>query len=343
MSLFSKILPTILATIKGKERHKVKLVWSFESWTSNIFRLWELLFWREAGIRPYNSVTFKKNGEIDTIQFHCVEAAVCYAEIVVRKFLKKLFTWDFWLGFDPTKVRIVFPAFAGGYKMPSDSPYLFAIAVDTNDTTFGGTGTTTQTRASYPMATTSTGILFCNAIGGNGADTNTASTFAGNNMTKISRQAPSYRWAYLFYRLGATGTGDIVITFSADPGVTSLAGFSYTGASTSAIDSTNTGTGTSVTSLSVSTTVVASGCWLAGFFLDNDGNSQTAGASTTRINSSSLNYGIYHSNGTVGTGSQALAVACGSGNIAGCVASFAPDGGGGGAATPLQMLMGVGT
>ncbi len=304
------LLHWIAATVTQHPRDVVELEVHPESWSSTAFRALEWVFGRRSGICRYNSVQYVDG--VQHVSFFCFEALISYAESLFRQWLKNTFAFG--------ELRVYYAQTAQGVSLPF--PYYFAIARDTSTNFGGGSGTTTVTYANYPMATTATGALFFGMYGANSAsDTVTAQTFNGNSMGKINNRAPTNRQGYLFYYLGATGTHDIVITFSGDPGGSDGAGFSYTGCSTSAIDDTHTSTTSGGTSLTTAPTVSASNCWLAGFFLAGD--TITAGAGTSFLRTGG-NYAICDSNGTVPTGVQGLTITMPSAVAVGCVASFAP-------------------
>lgn len=79
------------------------------------------------------------------------------------------------------------------------------------------------------------------------------------------------------------------------------------------------------TSWSLSTTVVASNCWLVAGMVD-DSNAPTAGSGTTMRQNSASGYGGFDSNGTVSTGSQTLNFAFSSSTKqTGIIVSIAPS------------------
>lgn len=125
----------------------------------------------------------------------------------------------------------------------------------------------------------------------------------------------------------ATGSNTISIA-TTTAGSTAAVAMSYTGAKQSgqpdsnAKNSYNT---TAHTTWSLSTTVVASNCWLAAGMVD-DSNAPTAGASTTMRQNSASGFGGFDSNGTVSTGSQTLNFAfSSSGKQTGIIVSIAPS------------------
>lgn len=138
-------------------------------------------------------------------------------------------------------------------------------------------------------------------------------TYNSVAMTEVNKiltgTSGSSRDHYLFVLMNpATGANNVSITASA--GNVFGGAMSYTGAATTGQpDSSGTNFSTSATSLTGSTTVVGSNCWLVGLFqCDSGATSWTAGSGTTfRSRYGGFNqFGMFDSNGTVGTGSQSL-------------------------------------
>lgn len=183
----------------------------------------------------------------------------------------------------------------------------------------------------------------CGNQDGSGSVIPTA-TYGGVAMTQIDtlRQAVGYNPRVTnFYRLGASISGNVVLS-QGTSGLLHGAAAMYTGVNqTGQPDSHNTNSVTSATSLTTSTTVVASNCWLIGSTNYNGGGVVTsAGAGTTkRVEDPDFITGLWDSNGTVSTGSQSLIVnAASSSNIIMLLASFAPVAGGGETFIPKIMM-----
>jgi hypothetical protein len=165
-------------------------------------------------------------------------------------------------------------------------------------------------------------------------------TYAGVSMTKEATiRCPSDRITCLWkLHAPASGANNVVITSTGGSIVIGSDAASYTGAAqTGQPDSSATNTATAANSLTVSTTVVASNCWLVGFFKKNSGGAfDSAGAGTTaRVNTAGLM--MADSNGTVGTGSQSLIANYVSGNFSGIIMSIA-EASAGGANQPRNFL-----
>jgi len=182
-------------------------------------------------------------------------------------------------------------------------------------------------------------ILFASAFG-DFSDVITGATYAGVSMTLVGKvKGGNDRWCYLFVLVGpSSGANNVVVSASSSVAIDGQSA-SYTGALQSGQpDSSNT-KGQNTTSFTISTTVVASNCWLIGAFRDG---SATAGAGANQLQGSN---GLFtaDSNGTVPTGSQSMTYTNGSGaDFGGVLASFAPAAGGGGTPSHLLSSLGVG-
>lgn len=183
--------------------------------------------------------------------------------------------------------------------------------------------TTNSSTLSYVMGTVSQGLLIVAVVGDSINDNLTGVTFNSVAMTLINKiQYPGDRWIYLYGLANpASGTHNIVasgLTFC------ELSAISYSGAAQTGIpDSTATASVTSVSSIALTTTVVAANCWLVG--LEYGGTSKSVGAGTTARGTITVNPSTMDSNGTVGTGASSLNVNMGAGSTAvGLVASIAP-------------------
>jgi len=159
-----------------------------------------------------------------------------------------------------------------------------------------------------------------------GSDLVTSCSYNGVSMTKFASilANSSSRWLDAFYLLNpATGSNTVVCDVNS---VDSFA-ISYTGVSQSSFpDSQNTGTGNS-TSITLSSSVVNSGCWLTMGLSLGVTSSWSSGTSLQRGHTSDFDIQVYDSNGTVGTGSQSLNAsgsALSYGNSGGIIVSFAP-------------------
>lgn len=325
------ILAKIIAVITRRSRSKIILginfEWSSKSWTHNIFRAYELVFWRQNG----------KNGVGDTIRAeisthndfitgkvhqyaHSFEACFAIAETYIRDYLA---SWKF----VPFKIYIPMIYTPAGVPIPS-SPYLFAIAFDAVSNPAGSS-------SPYSGAHTVTGsnpILWSGLRLAGGADPGTTPltfTYALTAMTATSSSPANngngnlvHIWVY---GLGNpnTGTNNIDVTLSTLDGI-DVWSTSYSGAQSSSTpdSTTKTENSSAVTNLTLTTTVVASNCWLFGNFRCEIGSGSAGTGLTLRYNNT--DGGVGDSNGTVGTGAQSMTYNHGSAKNEGVIVSFAP-------------------
>lgn len=167
-------------------------------------------------------------------------------------------------------------------------------------------------------------------------------TYNGVAMTQIGSPLNTgfTEYIYLFYLVAPTsGSNNVAITGTGGHNFRAEA-LSYPGADqTAPIDSTNTGTVSAASSITVATTVVAANCWLV-MWGKNDSVAIAAGAgSTARTPTTQANL-FTDSNGTVSTGSQSQQFTFSSSKCAARVVSIAPLTGV--ATAPRRSLMGVG-
>lgn len=112
----------------------------------------------------------------------------------------------------------------------------------------------------------------------------------------------------------ATGSNTIAVSSSSACGAVAV---SYTGVKQTGVpDSSNVNNNAVGTnSLTTSTTVVASNCWLVGGASDNAGTGASGGTGTTLRDFVDNGVNMGDSNGTVGTGSQSLVFTFGGNNL----------------------------
>ena len=326
----NKIIPKIWSVITRTTRQEIIPEWSDKSWIHNVFRLYEMVFGRRVGIRPEMSSAIDENG-IVTYACHSLESALALGEQYIREFLTSL-RWK--------PFRIYIPILQTPQNIPVfASPYLFAIAFDATTEGDGGTAWITSTSNTYNWSHTSTGsnrllVVGVTIYSTTGVNSVSGITYpAGTSLTKINSIAATLETANQsteLWRLVAPATGANTITVTLTINnlqYNAASAMSYSGVNqTSPIDSNNTGQSlTNAASFSLSTTVVASNCWLTGYVFQR-GGALTAGTGTTlrSPNTGSVTAGS-DSNATVGTGSQSLAWTATSQTWPGCcVASIAP-------------------
>lgn len=296
MRLLAQILTEITQSRRQKVVAGVDFQWARNSYTYNAFRIFELIFWRRAGIR--HETTVKK---IDGITFtfaHSWESLLAISEQKLRETFS--FHWK------PIRIYIPMLLTPQGIPIPT-SPYLFAIAFDNSAQNSGAI-----TNISTPYTVTGSNPFLvlagmANKLGGDSWPTN--ATYAGVNMTKLESALTtcnSNQWNAFYYLFApATGSNTIALTWVGTPVVENVFWSSYSGTHQSALDSSATlgSVAGTATSFNATTNVVATNCWL----ITNTDNDQTAptitgGTARQTIGSNQIS----DSNTTVGTGSQSI-------------------------------------
>ena len=313
--------------------------WRSDSLIFNLFRVCELFFGVPVGVRKTASVVqYEKDGRIVVERaFYTWEALLSYYEISLYSFFRtlKLPRFEF--------VPVVQLAAATPFGPASVPIYSFAVARDVNSAFNNGTGTTTKTFTAVNVTGSNPAVFI--GLTAASSDTATGATFNSVAMAQVGNvQKPvASRFAYLYYLAGTSGNASCAVTFSAEPDFSGGVTSAYSGVASGAADSSNTGTSASASTFSVATTVVATNCWLAGWFYTGN-TGIAAGTATSEVaDNGNDNLGFYDSNATVGTGSQSLEVTCSVASTwAGAVASFAPAAAAGASAV-RRMLMGIGS
>lgn len=138
----------------------------------------------------------------------------------------------------------------------------------------------------------------------------TGVTYNGVAMTQVNKRqdnAGNNCYTYLYYLLApATGANNVVVSASPAPNIQLAAcSASYTGVKQSGQPDSSAMQSSTASTMTVSTTVVASGCWLVGG--SSNFRATSAGTGTTnRQQTSGDPLTIADSNGTVATGSRSL-------------------------------------
>lgn len=326
-------LARILATITGSQREKVihgiDFTWN-TLWIHNIFRMYEVIFYRRVGIRAEMSVS--SDGEHISYDAHTWEAWFALAESRFRAFFREL-----------SLIRISIPsAVTPTGQRVLTSPYVFDIAFDNSASNSGN-----------PLGNTSLIVTGSNTLVVAGVRSQ-GSTTTATYVTSMTRLGSAFNlggtdWDHFFFNLGQSGTNNVVFT-NLGTGSSWMAATSYTGAKqTSQPDASNTNSGSS-TAASVSVTTVADGSWIIAWG-DNEVDTLTASTNCAlRKQSPSTAMGIYEysTQPKSPAGAQTINMTMtvsGSWYVNG--ASFSPNSfsptGGGGRAIPYLNLLGVGT
>lgn len=329
--MIRKILPTILATITGHARYLPEIVWSSNSWVHNIFRVYEMIFWRRYGIRAESAVfpkTIYKNGRkinVDVIEIYSFESTLAYTETWIRNCITKGIKFKL-----PYKIYV--PILQGnlnngmtmGMKMPS--PYLFAIAIDTTVDT-----TATNSVSSKTQSHTCTGsnlVLWM----GVGCSTSTVSTVTYNSVssTKAIDVNLQSSWSGAWYNVApSTGANNVVATCAGTNSIT-IGSMSFSGCKQTGVpdathaDVSQTG---AVTSYSQSITTIADNCFIFMTGRANGGVTLTAGANTTVSQPEVAAMGMFiarNTNAITPAGTGTIAMTSGAQQFFAVMASFAP-------------------
>ena len=328
------ILPYILAFLTQHPRYLPEIEWSSNSWTHNIFRVYEMIFWRRYGIKAEMSSYIKKDGTV-IYAVHSFESACAFVEMYIRKFLSS---------FKLAPFRIYVPMLQTPQGMSVfASPYLFSVAFDAAVNTGGTWWNSAQTTITLSHTCTGSnrlligGVVVYNAAGVAIRRADTA-TYNSVSMTKerfidgVTDGAAAGTETSLWRLVApATGANSISVALSVSNIYQEISASSYTGVNqTTPIDSSNTGQSASsgnsaVTSISLSTTVVAASCWLVGYVWSRGSAPAVVSGTTQRTANASAFSTVGDSNGTVGTGSQTLSWTTSSGAWpGGVIVSIAP-------------------
>lgn len=180
-----------------------------------------------------------------------------------------------------------------------------------------GNGNTVGTSLTFAHTCTgSSGLGLFVAVLNSGNVTPTSVTYNGVAMAFVVRRTASFSQGMSIWFLAspATGTHNVVVTFAGSQSILAFSA-SYTGVSSTQPDSSNSGAdGVGQAPWQISTTVVASNCWLMGFIYASGSGINSALVSGHQLGSSSNFLGtpdaevFGDSNGTVSTGSQSFGI-----------------------------------
>lgn len=184
-------------------------------------------------------------------------------------------------------------------------------------------------------------IGIVNVTGGVGSDTVTNVNWGGVAMTRIDGILnPSDRYTEVYYIISPP-SGTSTINFTGGSYYRGASSY-YTGVhQTTPIDSSATNSSASTTSLSITPTVTASGCWIIAAGKSGGGTQTAAGVlGTMHISADAGAVWFGDSNGTVGTGSQTATINNSSTlQMAGIAFAIAPVAGAAPTFTPRVMMI----
>ncbi len=290
------IIPSLMVLFTNAPRHLPEIEYSGNSWTHNIFRFYESIFWRKDGIRAEISSSY--DGRITTHQAHSFEGMIALFETMIRSALQ----WKL------APIKIWIPKLSSPMGLPMPSPYLFAIAYDTS---------TDGTLDSKSFSHTSTGTNPLLVVVGDDLWNASAMTYNSASLTRITGSTSDASNAQAWRRIApSTGSNTVAITSAGSPGCRYFA-ITYSGVDqTSPIDSFARLTSDTTTPATLNTTVNAANCWLVAFGVGSASSNgcTISGTRTQRqnqVHGTSGSSGISRfacllsdSNATVATGTQ---------------------------------------
>ncbi len=297
-------LASLIHLITGTPRYFPEIRWSPNLWTHNVFRCIGWFIGERYGIRP--STALLPDGRQIA---YTLEAQLALFEAYIRSKVKKL----------SFKVVRVPQYQLAGLSIGDIQPYRFAIAFDNSLQ-----GTNNNDPVSF-ITTGSDIAVFANTLTDITANANGNVSAVAYGATTLNINTNNFRYPADRWNIGTcaggitAGTANIDVTGST---FTNISATSYTGCHATNPDSNNGSDngGLVTSSLTMSTTVVASNCWLAGSIYG--GGTYTAGAGTTRRTNAATS--VMDSNATVGTGSQSLVMDQALDFVAANIVSIAP-------------------
>jgi hypothetical protein len=302
-----KFLPILLATLTQHPREKANIKWSNKSWTHNLFRLYELLFWRSAGIRKEWALSVQKDKHgkpILVYSFYTLESILSHGESWIRGLIPRRFP-----------IRLVIPMLQTpmGMGISVPSGFLFSIAVDA--TTDGGEFIL-QNSVSYNVVCSGSNLIL---LGQAMLNDQGVSTVTGTyNSVPTTELATGFHAAndgttHFHYLVGpTTGTNSMAWSIVNTPFATGFLNVSYSGVKQvnplSGVVNQVTGTASTETS---TVTTTEDNSWILGIFSENGNSIVTAGANTTLRVTSPGNFDQYgaflDTNGPLSIGSHSIA------------------------------------
>ena len=331
----SKVLPVLLAILTHNPRYLPEIQWSSKSWVHNIFRVYELIFWRKIGKRAESSVTWwEANGKLHfKYAFYTFEALCAHIETLIRRFFEIQ-----WLDVRLTSLQFALPANTPELRIPWIS---FAIALDVATTSTAGT--TTPKTWTHTVTGSNPLIALGGATGGTTQPTFTAGSY--NSVAATQAIAQQYqisgggrKFEITIYLLGNPATGSHTASMSATLGTSPGIGgnsTSYTGCqSSSTADATGSTSDTTSGTKTVNITTVAANCWIYALGCNEAAFSPTFAAGQTSRGSLNITMGgisnllrAEDTNGTVSAGANTMTMTAGGTSVDAngiVAASFAP-------------------
>lgn len=330
------LLPLIMVKLTGgQSRYLPDIEWSGKSWVHNIFRVYEMIFFRRYGIRAeMSSACWRDEYGVQRVAYWCHswESVFALAETQIRELL----AWR------PVRVKVWIPVLQTPQGIPFfASPYLFAIAIDVGD--ISSSSSTSPVTYSHTVTGSSPFISLCGGGQGTTATNSSAASYNSVAATKAIATAGGTTIESSLWFLGSCATGSNTVSMSFSPlgglpriGVSAV---SYSGAQTGNVaDATGSTTGTTTGAKTFTVTTVADNCWVVACCVNQATSSPTAAATQTSRASLSLGGGatggVMRSADLNGVKSPAgsqtmgytIGASVGESQYSMCGASFAPGG-----------------
>lgn len=244
------ILPALLVLLTGNKRYEPEIKWSKKSWTHNIFRVYESIFWRRHGIRAEITTTYDGKNVIH--QAHTFEGACALIETWIRNAFKfKL-------------VKVWIPQFSSPMGLPvQNMAYRFAIAFDVAASAVGALSASPNT-FSHTCTGSNLELVVGSCEGGVGADT--AASYNSVSMTRQTIQVTTVFVTQFTLNAPASGAHTVSVTAAGTSGTVGfvLISTSFTGvkqaAASGEIGTTQTGaspsTGQTITTTGANSMIV---------------------------------------------------------------------------------------
>lgn len=259
--MIRRLLPTFLHYFTGSPRYLPEIKWSKESWTHNLFRVYELIFWRKVGIRAESSTNVtEENGKIITrVELFTFEAVCAHLETIIRNLFKTR-----WIDIKLVDFRLALPTNTSQLRIPIVN---FAIAHDAD--AVSASSATSPTTWSHTVTGSNPLIAIGFAAYGLSQATVTAASYNSVSATKAQGNQNNAIGSFVessVWLLGGAATGAHTVSATITLG-TSPAGAgqstSYSGAqSSSTKDASNGLTGTATGTQSFNVTTVSDNCWV---------------------------------------------------------------------------------
>lgn len=301
---WNRVLPYILATITQRQRQKVDIVWSKDSWTHNLFRLYEMIFWRGMrwtgkgwdAIRAETTtcVYRDKDGMIRSSHTcHSWESVVAHFEVWVRGGFPRL-----------VPARIFIPALQTSAGFPIGSGFIFfAIAFDQKSDGNVVAGTSLN----VTHVCTGSNLILCSAVyvSTTATDRVTSITYNGSAGTRakfLTNTGTGMYWYTLVAPATGSHTNALVLNSSCNASMygVSYSGAAQTGQPDAVLSAMNTQAGTSI---ATALTTVANNAWHLAHTAARGGSAgnPTAGSNTIVRDNANLAFfdGVFDGNAAV--------------------------------------------